>query len=276
MSSSTRASRSTRRRRLDFAGSSRGRSPDDDAVEARYPKREPSFTACRWAEAGERGRARHGRLCPPPGASTRGAVPRRGSRAASFARGASTPGSAAARSRNLRRPDGRAGGSNGCNPRGRRCTIVEFAPGRPSVGAVLRGGGDGPRLLLNGHMDTVPIDDEALWCVRPVRGRDPGRLSVRAWRVRHEGGSDGSDRRCPLPLQARRAHERLARPSLRCRRGMRRAGHAVAAERGLHRRLRDHDRADAASRSRPPSAGSATTRSASRGDRSTRVALTSG
>ena len=46
-------------------------------------------------------------------------------------------------------------------------SYVESLPGRPSVGAVIRGRGDGPRLLLNGHMDTVAIDDEGLWTVEP-------------------------------------------------------------------------------------------------------------
>ena len=48
--------------------------------------------------------------------------------------------------------------------------LVESMPGRPSVGAVLRGKGDGPRLLLNGHMDTVPVDDEGLWTVGAFGG----------------------------------------------------------------------------------------------------------
>lgn len=48
--------------------------------------------------------------------------------------------------------------------------IVEMAPGRPSVAAVIRGSGDGPTLVLNGHMDTVPIDDEALWDSDPFDG----------------------------------------------------------------------------------------------------------
>jgi succinyl-diaminopimelate desuccinylase len=45
--------------------------------------------------------------------------------------------------------------------------IVEFAPGRPSVGAVLEGSGEGPRLVLNGHIDTVPIDDLESWTNDP-------------------------------------------------------------------------------------------------------------
>jgi len=46
-------------------------------------------------------------------------------------------------------------------------SLVETMPGRYSVGAVLRGKGDGPRLVLNGHMDTVPVDDLDLWTNDP-------------------------------------------------------------------------------------------------------------
>jgi succinyl-diaminopimelate desuccinylase len=46
-------------------------------------------------------------------------------------------------------------------------TVVEFEPGRPSVAAVLEGTGEGPRLVLNGHMDTVPVDDEDRWTSDP-------------------------------------------------------------------------------------------------------------
>ncbi|MYE67143.1 MAG: M20 family metallopeptidase [Acidimicrobiia bacterium] len=45
--------------------------------------------------------------------------------------------------------------------------LVESLPGRHSVGATLRGCGDGPRLILNGHLDTVPIDDESEWTTDP-------------------------------------------------------------------------------------------------------------
>src|SRR3954470_3911893 len=48
-------------------------------------------------------------------------------------------------------------------PTGADIHVVEFAPGRPSVAAVMAGSGGGPTLVLNGHMDTVPIDDESLW-----------------------------------------------------------------------------------------------------------------
>jgi succinyl-diaminopimelate desuccinylase len=44
---------------------------------------------------------------------------------------------------------------------------VDFAPGRTSVGARLVGSGSGPTLVLNGHMDTVPVDDRARWSVDP-------------------------------------------------------------------------------------------------------------
>jgi succinyl-diaminopimelate desuccinylase len=46
-------------------------------------------------------------------------------------------------------------------------TQVEFAPGRPSVAAVIEGAQEGPTIVLNGHMDTVPIDDESLWTTDP-------------------------------------------------------------------------------------------------------------
>jgi succinyl-diaminopimelate desuccinylase len=45
--------------------------------------------------------------------------------------------------------------------------LVETFPGRPSVAAILRGRGGGPRLVLNGHMDTVPVDDEKRWTSDP-------------------------------------------------------------------------------------------------------------
>jgi succinyl-diaminopimelate desuccinylase len=48
-------------------------------------------------------------------------------------------------------------------PTGAEITFVESLPGRHSVAAVLEGSGDGPTLVLNGHMDTVPIDEASLW-----------------------------------------------------------------------------------------------------------------
>lgn len=48
--------------------------------------------------------------------------------------------------------------------------IIESMPGRHSVGAVLRGKPGGPTLVLNGHMDTVPVDDRDLWTADPFAG----------------------------------------------------------------------------------------------------------
>jgi len=62
-------------------------------------------------------------------------------------------------------------------------TVVEFEPGRPSVAAVL-GDPDGPRLVLNGHMDTVPIDDPAEW------DSDPFTATVRDGFVYGRGACD--------------------------------------------------------------------------------------
>jgi succinyl-diaminopimelate desuccinylase len=49
-------------------------------------------------------------------------------------------------------------------------TRVEVVPGRPSLAAVLPGRGDGPRLVLNGHMDTVSADDTERWSFDPFAG----------------------------------------------------------------------------------------------------------
>jgi succinyl-diaminopimelate desuccinylase len=49
-------------------------------------------------------------------------------------------------------------------------TRVESMEGRPSLAAVLNGSNDGPRLVLNGHMDTVAIDDWERWSVEPFGG----------------------------------------------------------------------------------------------------------
>jgi succinyl-diaminopimelate desuccinylase len=49
-------------------------------------------------------------------------------------------------------------------------TMVESMPGRHSLAVVLRGASDGPTLVLNGHIDTVPVDDQALWTTEPFSG----------------------------------------------------------------------------------------------------------
>ena len=47
---------------------------------------------------------------------------------------------------------------------------VESLPGRDSIAAVINGGTSGPRLVLNGHMDTVGIDDASEWRAGPFAG----------------------------------------------------------------------------------------------------------
>ncbi len=53
---------------------------------------------------------------------------------------------------------------------GLETSVIEFAPDRTSLAAVLRGSRDGPALVLNGHMDTVPSGDRALWSADPFGG----------------------------------------------------------------------------------------------------------
>lgn len=45
-------------------------------------------------------------------------------------------------------------------------TTVEFTSGRPSLAATI-GSGDSPRLVVNGHMDTVPVDNPDNWVSDP-------------------------------------------------------------------------------------------------------------
>jgi succinyl-diaminopimelate desuccinylase len=47
--------------------------------------------------------------------------------------------------------------------------VVETMPGRPSIAAVL-GSGPGTSLVLNGHLDTVPVDDPIRWTADPFGG----------------------------------------------------------------------------------------------------------
>lgn len=47
--------------------------------------------------------------------------------------------------------------------------FVDFAPGRTSVAVVLEGRKKEPRLVVNGHTDTVPVDDVHLWNTDPFR-----------------------------------------------------------------------------------------------------------
>jgi succinyl-diaminopimelate desuccinylase len=85
-------------------------------------------------------------------------------------------------------------------PLGAEVEFVEFAPGRPSVGARI-GSGDGPRLVLNGHMDTVPIDGEDRWA------SDPFEASVRDGYVYGRGACD---MKAGLAVQIAVAHHLVA------------------------------------------------------------------
>src|SRR5439155_25913933 len=49
-------------------------------------------------------------------------------------------------------------------------TFVESLPGRMSIAVVVECQKGGPRLVLNGHMDTVGIDDLSAWSVDPFAG----------------------------------------------------------------------------------------------------------
>lgn len=55
-------------------------------------------------------------------------------------------------------------------PSGAAIEFVESLPGRPSLGVRLRGAGSGPTLVLNGHIDTVEIDDPTAWDRDPLAG----------------------------------------------------------------------------------------------------------
>lgn len=49
-------------------------------------------------------------------------------------------------------------------------TLPDAGPERVSVAAVLTGGRSTPRLVLNGHLDTVPAFEKSLWSVDPFEG----------------------------------------------------------------------------------------------------------
>src|SRR4051812_43022235 len=69
-------------------------------------------------------------------------------------------------------------------PTGAQVELVETFPGRPSVGARLAGRPGGPRVVLNGHMDTVPVGDPASWSV------DPHGAEIRDGRLYGRGACD--------------------------------------------------------------------------------------
>lgn len=55
-------------------------------------------------------------------------------------------------------------------PTGADLTAVEMFDGRHSIAAVVGDSSNGPTLVLNGHMDTVPVEDEDEWTVDPFAG----------------------------------------------------------------------------------------------------------
>ena len=55
-------------------------------------------------------------------------------------------------------------------PTSAQMVCKEFAPGRPSLAAVVEGAEGGPALVLNGHTDTVPIGDASSWTKNPFAG----------------------------------------------------------------------------------------------------------
>lgn len=55
-------------------------------------------------------------------------------------------------------------------PTGAEVTVVEMAPGRPSVAAIIGDLKGATSLVLNGHMDTVAIDDASQWTAEPFGG----------------------------------------------------------------------------------------------------------
>jgi succinyl-diaminopimelate desuccinylase len=54
--------------------------------------------------------------------------------------------------------------------------LVESLPGRVSVGARLPGSHEGPVLVLNGHLDTVPVGDASQWTYPPFGAEISGDL----------------------------------------------------------------------------------------------------
>ena len=125
-------------------------------------------------------------------------------------------------------------------------SIVEFAPGRPSVGAVLEDSGRRTRLVLNGHIDTVPIDDLERWTI------DPFEPTVRDGYLYGRGACD---MKAGLTTQIAVAHHlaALGKP-LKGSLVLHFAGGEECGEPGtlslsgarLHRRLRHRHRADTA------------------------------
>lgn len=84
-----------------------------------------------------------------------------------------------------------------------RVDFVETFPDRPSVAVTIKGTGGGPRLVLNGHMDTVPVDDAQRWTV------DPFGATVRDG---YMYGRGAADMKAGLAAQIAVGHSLLRRP----------------------------------------------------------------
>ncbi|ORA39217.1 M20 family metallopeptidase [Mycobacterium aquaticum] len=80
--------------------------------------------------------------------------------------------------------------------------VDTLLPGRPSVAVTIKGSGGGPRLVLNGHLDTVPVDDEQRWTV------DPFAATIRDG---YMYGRGASDMKAGLAVQIAVAHTLLQR-----------------------------------------------------------------
>ncbi|RYE42301.1 MAG: M20 family peptidase [Hyphomicrobiales bacterium] len=81
--------------------------------------------------------------------------------------------------------------------------FVDTFPGRPSVAVTIKGTGGGPRLVLNGHLDTVPVDDAPRWTV------DPFAATVRDDFMYGRGSADMKG---GLAVQVAVAHTLMQRP----------------------------------------------------------------
>lgn len=62
----------------------------------------------------------------------------------------------------------------------------------------LAGSRPGKRVLLDGHIDTVPVGDRSAWSHDPFAGEIENGPALRPGRLRHEGGRGGLHRRCGL------------------------------------------------------------------------------
>ena len=116
--------------------------------------------------------------------------------------------------------------------------MVEAAPGRPNVQAVVEGSEAGPTIILNGHVDVVPADAGA-WTPCAVRAGSRRRADLRPRRGGYEGGRGvlpvGGDR----PETGRGAVPGARDPVLQCRRGTHQPRHAQVSGAGVGRRFRD-------------------------------------